>query len=60
MNQEHGIVRGADESKLKVGDKVRVLVNHICMTAAAHPGYYVVEGQEVVDRWARVNGWEAW
>jgi D-serine deaminase-like pyridoxal phosphate-dependent protein len=60
-NQEHGIVKGADRTRLKVGDRVRILPNHICMTAAAHPGYYVVDGgREVAARWPRVNGWEEW
>lgn len=63
-NQEHGIIKSERPDQLAnltVGTRVRILPNHICMTAAAHPGYYVVDGGlEVVDRWARVNGWEAW
>lgn len=63
-NQEHGIVKSSTAGQLKkltVGTRVRILPNHVCMTAAAHPGYYVVDGGlEVVARWARVNGWEAW
>ncbi|MCG3183953.1 MAG: D-threo-3-hydroxyaspartate dehydratase [Planctomycetes bacterium] len=59
-NQEHGIVRGL-KAAIVPGDRLRVLPNHICMTAAAHPGYYVVDaGTEVLARWPRVNGWEQW
>jgi D-serine deaminase-like pyridoxal phosphate-dependent protein len=50
-------VRGAAGS-WRVGDRVRVLPNHACMTAAAHEQYHVVDGGlEVVARWGRQNGW---
>lgn len=63
-NQEHGIITGMSADQLgllAVGDRLRILPNHVCMTAAAHPGYHVVDGgTEVVARWPRVNGWEQW
>ncbi|HYN79995.1 MAG TPA: alanine racemase [Gemmatimonadaceae bacterium] len=62
--QEHGVARGLDGGlklpfdELKVGTKVRVAMNHSCLTAAAHDRYYVVDGsREVIDEWGRVNGW---
>jgi D-serine deaminase-like pyridoxal phosphate-dependent protein len=59
-NQEHGFVMGL-QTPIAPGDRLRVLPNHVCMTAAAHPGYYVVDGStQVVARWARINGWEQW
>jgi D-serine deaminase-like pyridoxal phosphate-dependent protein len=59
--QEHGVVV-CDPSKafpdLPVGAKVRIAPNHVCMTAAAHDRYYVVDdGDEVAAVWPRVNGW---
>jgi D-serine deaminase-like pyridoxal phosphate-dependent protein len=59
--QEHGVV-DCDPSlafpNLAVGAKVRIAPNHVCMTAAAHDRYYVVdEGDEVAAVWGRVNGW---
>jgi len=55
VHQEHGLVYGAS---LRVGDRVRVLPNHACMTAAAHDAYQVVDGGlEIVDRYDRCNGW---
>lgn len=67
VHQEHGIVahaKGLDAvtplpfDKFPVGSKVRVLPNHVCMTAAMYDRYYVTEGgTEVVDEWDRVNGW---
>ncbi|MDB5365448.1 MAG: D-serine deaminase, pyridoxal phosphate-dependent [Rhodospirillales bacterium] len=56
VHQEHGEVRGA-KVDLRLGDKVRILPNHACMTAAAYDRLYVVEGDRVVDCWSRTNGW---
>jgi D-serine deaminase-like pyridoxal phosphate-dependent protein len=47
VTQEHGIIN----RRLKVGTKVRVLVNHSCLTAAEHDHYAVVEGEQVAGRW---------
>jgi len=55
VTQEHGVVAGrgpADvEGRLAVGEKVRILANHSCLAAAMFDEYYVVRGEEVVDRW---------
>ena len=62
-SQEHGIIadragKASEMPSLAVGDLLRILPNHACMTAAAYPAYHVVEGStEVVDLWDRVNGW---
>lgn len=63
--QEHGLVPMAQGQSLDdypIGDKLRVLPNHVCMTAAMYDRYYVVDssagdGTEIVDVWHRVNGW---
>lgn len=60
VSQEHGIVRTTDEAlldRLAVGTRVRILVNHSCLTAAQHEAYHVVEDDRVVDRWAIHRGW---
>ena len=67
VTQEHGIVGAAEvaerdahssarslsavEGRLAVGEKVRILANHSCLAAALFDEYYVVRGEEVVDRW---------
>ncbi|MEM6926948.1 MAG: alanine racemase [Myxococcota bacterium] len=57
VHQEHGFVYDAPTS-LQVGDRVRILPNHACMTAAAHDAYHVVHGGiDVVARYGRCNGW---
>jgi D-serine deaminase-like pyridoxal phosphate-dependent protein len=47
LSQEHGMIHG----RLAVGEKVRVLPNHSCLTVACFDEYHVVKGDEVVDRW---------
>lgn len=67
VHQEHGLVghqRGRDAinklpfERFPIGSRLRVLPNHVCMTAAMYDRYYVTEGgTEIVDEWDRVNGW---
>jgi threo-3-hydroxy-D-aspartate ammonia-lyase len=47
LSQEHGIIN----ARLPVGERVRILPNHSCLTAACFDEYYVVRGDDVVDRW---------
>ena len=47
LSQEHGIVDG----RPAVGDRLRVLPNHSCLTVAQFDEYYVVRGDRLVDRW---------
>jgi D-serine deaminase-like pyridoxal phosphate-dependent protein len=63
-NQEHGIIAvrpgsGAQLPDLVVGDRVRILPNHACATAAQHSAYHVVRGpSHVVEaNWPRFGGW---
>jgi D-serine deaminase-like pyridoxal phosphate-dependent protein len=60
LSQEHGqIEAGKSESfdHFKVGDRLRILANHSCMTAAQHTHYNVLENGEIVDRWQIHTGW---
>jgi len=60
VHQEHGTVAIDDEAwfeRLPVGSLVRVLPNHACITCAAHEGYAVMQGDAMIDRWERINGW---
>jgi D-threonine aldolase len=48
----------APTSPLRVGDRVRVLPAHVDPTVAYHDALYVVDGDEVVERWAvDLRGW---
>ena len=52
MNEEHGYVSlpGAN-SKLKLGERVRVIPNHICVAVNLHEKIYGVRGEEVEEVW---------
>lgn len=60
-NQEHGIIDldpRLPDPGLRIGDKLRIAPNHVCMTSAAHDRYFVVDGSdEVIAVWRRINGW---
>ena len=60
-DQEHGYVKGESlvslADRLPIGSRVRVLPNHVCMTAAGYDDYVVVDGVDVVGRWGRARGW---
>lgn len=60
LSQEHGEIEASDSDtfdRFKVGDRVRILANHSCLTAAQHTHYNVVENGEIVDRWEIHRGW---
>lgn len=62
VSQEHGEVTSTVSlpfDELPVGSRVRVLPNHVCMTAASYDRYHVVEGDDthVIDEWHKATGW---
>ncbi len=63
VSQEHGqlaLPGGAEPpwEEFPVGSRIRIFPNHVCMTAAAHDRYHVLDGAgAVVGEWPRVNGW---
>ncbi|HEY2806621.1 MAG TPA: alanine racemase [Gemmatimonadales bacterium] len=60
VSQEHGFIGGprhADVTgRFKVGDKLRIMPNHSCLTAAMFDEYWVTQGDLVVDRWKILRG----
>lgn len=52
LSEEHGWVSVPGAATLDVGDRVRVVPNHACVTVATADELLVVDGEEVVDRWA--------
>ncbi len=60
LSQEHGVIHAGEDTafdRFKVGDRIRILANHSCMTAAQHSHYNVLESGEIVDRWKINSGW---
>lgn len=45
--------------RLEVGDRLRILPNHACATAAQHARYEVVEAgsERILASWERFGGW---
>ena len=60
LSQEHGKVivekENYIEGKFRVGERVRILEHHSCLTAANFDYYYVVRGNEVVNQWKILRG----
>lgn len=61
VHQEHGEIDNVPAesfARLPIGAKVRILPNHVCMTAAPYDHYLVVDGgSEIVARWDKIGGW---
>lgn len=61
VHQEHGEILVSDRSvleRLPIGSKVRIIPNHVCMTAAMYACYLVVDGGTGIHAvWPRTNGW---
>ncbi|HEX5459266.1 MAG TPA: hypothetical protein VFX20_04775 [Steroidobacteraceae bacterium] len=61
VHQEHGEIRSSSRlpfEKLPIGSKIRIMPNHVCMTAAMYDNYLVADGTDaIVDVWERTNGW---
>lgn len=60
VSQEHGFVSGARDSdvrgRFRVGERLRIMPNHSCLTAAMFDEYWVMRGEEVADRWRILRG----
>lgn len=52
LSEEHGWVHVSGGAILSVGDKVRVVPNHVCVVVNTQRTLYVVDGDEVVDTWS--------
>jgi D-serine deaminase-like pyridoxal phosphate-dependent protein len=49
LSEEHGVVEGPGVERLRVGDKVRILMNHVCPVVNLFPVMHLVRGDEVVE-----------
>src|SRR6185312_16160943 len=51
VHQEHGEIRSSSRlpfEKLPIGSKIRIIPNHVCMTAAMYDAYLVVDGTDAI------------
>jgi len=49
LSEEHGVVEGPGVARLRVGQKVRVLMNHVCPVVNLFPVMHLVRGDQVVE-----------
>jgi len=60
LSQEHGKIVAEQieqiKGRFKVGEKIRILEHHACLTTANFDYYNVTRGNEVVDRWKILRG----
>ena len=52
LSEEHGWLEIPSSSTLDVGDRLRIVPNHACVTVANHSALHLVEGKTVVDTWS--------
>lgn len=63
LSQEHGILGTEEKDQsvndvFKVGERVDLYCNHVCITAAAFFVFYIVDENNVVrDTWLPWKGW---
>jgi D-serine deaminase-like pyridoxal phosphate-dependent protein len=51
VNEEHGFVRGGDVDALRIGDRLKLMVAHVCPVINLTDRVVVTEENQVVGRW---------
>ena len=52
LYDEHGIILdSAANKKLRLGDKIQIIPNHICPTCSLYDTMYILDGENVVDEY---------
>lgn len=51
LSEEHGHLAVAQGAPVKVGDRLRVIPNHVCPCINLHDRVFVVSGEQVIDQW---------
>ncbi len=58
LSEEHGWLTLAGDADLTVGDQLRIVPNHACVTVANLDALHVVDGTSIVDTWSvDARGW---
>ncbi len=51
LSEEHGHLIVPEDSAIKVGDRLRIIPNHVCPCINLHDRAFVVRGDMVIDQW---------
>jgi len=52
LSEEHGWMRVPGGATFGVGDRLRIVPNHACVTVATQENLYVTDGDEVTETWS--------
>jgi len=52
LSEEHGWMRVPGGATFSVGDRLRIVPNHACVTVATQENLYVTDGDEVTETWS--------
>ncbi|MEA2259463.1 MAG: hypothetical protein QOJ51_2288 [Acidobacteriaceae bacterium] len=55
LSEEHGHLQIPEQSPIRIGDRLRVIPNHVCPCINLQGHVFVVSGDHVVDQW-KVSG----
>jgi D-serine deaminase-like pyridoxal phosphate-dependent protein len=56
LSQEHGLLVASPPGRFSVGERVRILEQHSCLTVALFDHVAVVRGEDVLERWPICRG----
>jgi len=51
LSEEHGHISIPDGATVHLGDRLRVVPNHVCPCINLHDQVYLVSGEQILDRW---------
>jgi D-serine deaminase-like pyridoxal phosphate-dependent protein len=51
LSEEHGHLIIPEDSEIEVGDRLRIIPNHVCPCMNLHDQVFAVRGDQVVDQW---------
>jgi D-serine deaminase-like pyridoxal phosphate-dependent protein len=51
MNEEHGFIKVDGTARPKIGDRLHLIPNHVCVVVNLHDQVYLHRGDEVIDCW---------
>jgi len=50
LSEEHGIIKVKTSTKLRIGDKIRIIPNHACTATNLHNKYYFTHGEHLLSK----------
>jgi D-serine deaminase-like pyridoxal phosphate-dependent protein len=51
LSEEHGHLSIPGDSTIRIGDRLRVVPNHVCTCVNLNERVFAVDGEQVVDQW---------